>query len=196
MRQTRKIPHFPVNFCPFPGYFRLFLVIFDQFFIILGRSQAERLFLGLSGSLQLEGFIFGSIVAGEKNRLGGAMRMLLQWIGFGGLLACAAVSLWPFRFRRRWRSWHLYVPAVALVAYGVFELALPNPVNLNWQWRAVVALLFFIWLNGMAKLGVLAALMKRAGGSRRRLRRLPHRRWQMALAIPLALGCALVFWWG
>ena len=45
-----------------------------------------------------------------------------------------------------------------------------------------------------AKVVLLAFLMPQAGGSRRRLRRLPQRWWQLAAAVPIAAGCAFWFW--
>jgi hypothetical protein len=105
----------------------------------------------------------------------------------------AALSLWPFSFSRRWRSWNLYLPVAGLLLYGVFELSLPEETQPGWAMSMVMPLLLFLWINGIAKVVVLARLQDVAGGSRRRLRQQPQRRWQLAAAIPILAGCA---WWG
>ncbi len=122
------------------------------------------------------------------------MRELLQQAGYWGLAACGALSLWPFRFSRRWKSWNLYLPVAGLLSYGVFEAALPAEVDLRGDLAAVVALLFFLLLNGMAKVAILARLQETTGGSRRRLRRRPQRMLQLLAALPLAAGCAFWLW--
>lgn len=108
---------------------------------------------------------------------------------------CGVLSLWPFQFARRWKSWNLYLPIAGLALYGVYEGALPAEVEMRGQIALVVPLLLFLWLNGMAKVGLLVVLQDRAGGSRRRLRSQPQRRWQVALALPIILlACGLWFW--
>ena len=122
------------------------------------------------------------------------MRELLQQAGYWGLAACGALSLWPFRFSRRWKSWHLYLPVAGLLLYGIFEAALPAEVDVRDKMAAIVAWLLFLLLNGMAKVAILAQLQERAGGSRRRLRRQPQRIFQLLAALPIAAGCAFWFW--
>ena len=122
------------------------------------------------------------------------MRELLQQAGYWGLAACGALSLWPFRFSRRWKSWNLYLPVAGLLLYAVYEAALPAELDVRDDVSAPVAALLFLLLNGMAKVSVLALLQKKTGGSRRRLRRQPQRRWQLLAALPVAAGCALWFW--
>ncbi len=104
------------------------------------------------------------------------------------------LSLWPFRFRRRWKSWNLYLPFGGLLAYGLYEFQLPEEADVQGRLDIMLALLFFLWLNGMAKVALLAGLQEKAGGSRRRLRRLPQRSLQLLAAVPLAAGCAAWFW--
>ena len=122
------------------------------------------------------------------------MRELLQQAGYWGLAACGALSLWPFRFSRRWKSWNLYLPVAGLLLYGLYEFALPPEVDVRREMAILLPVLFFLWLNGMAKVALLAALQEKAGGSRRRLRRLPQRTWQLLAAVPIAAGCAFWFW--
>ncbi|MDD2239781.1 MAG: hypothetical protein PHO14_03885 [Kiritimatiellae bacterium] len=122
------------------------------------------------------------------------MRELAQQMSVLGLGVCGVLSLWPFPFSRRWQSWHLYLPVAGLALYAVFELALPTEVELGWRMSAVVAVLLFLWLNGIAKVALLAVLMEKTGGRRHRLRREPQRLWQGLLAIPLVAICAVWCW--
>ena len=111
-----------------------------------------------------------------------------------GIILCGGLSLWPLRFARRWKSWNLYLPVASLVLYAVYEEILPAEADVSAQMAIIVPVLLFLWLNGMAKVGVLAVLMAKAGGSRRRLRRQPQRQLQLAWALPILAGCALWFW--
>jgi hypothetical protein len=122
------------------------------------------------------------------------MREILLHASLAGMIACAGLSLWPFRFARRWKSWSLYLPVAGLALYGVYELALREDMMVRWRMAVVVALLLFLWINGMAKVALLAWLQEKAGGSRRRLRSQPQRRMQILLALPVAAGCAFWFW--
>lgn len=110
------------------------------------------------------------------------------------MVVCGVLSLWPFRFARRWKSWNLYVPVAGLALYGIYEFALPAEVEMGLRMALVVPMLLFFWINGMAKVVLLAALQEKAGGSRRRLRAQPQRRLQLAVALPIALACALWAW--
>lgn len=122
------------------------------------------------------------------------MREFIQWTCFGGLMLCGALSLWPFRFARRWMSWSLYLPVAGLVLYAFYEMAMPEVVDVRAQMSAIVPMMMFLWLNGIVKVGLLAVLMNRAGGSRRRLKRLPQRGLQVMLALPILAGCAFWVW--
>ena len=110
------------------------------------------------------------------------------------MLLCGVLSLLPFRFSRRWRSWTLYLPVAALVLYAGFELALPMEVDVQVGLMVLMPLLLFICLNGMAKVGVLAVLIKRAGLRRRHLRRMPQRSLQLLCALPILASCGFWFW--
>lgn len=116
--------------------------------------------------------------------------MLIQ-LAFAGVAACAALSLWPFSFARRWKSPGLYLPVLALAFYVLYEVALPEAGG---QIPAVLPLMLFVWVNGILKVIVLAILMDRSGGSRRRLRGQPQRRWQVILSLPVLLACAAWIW--
>ena len=121
-------------------------------------------------------------------------REVLEQAGWWGLVVCAGLSLWPFRLARRWKSWTLYLPVASLVGYGLYERARPEEIGGGGQTAAVLALLLFLWINGMAKVLWLAWLQQKAGGSRRRWRAQPQRLGQVLLAVPVAAGCAL-WWW-
>jgi len=122
------------------------------------------------------------------------MRELLQQAGFWGMAVCGVLSLWPVAFARRGKSWNLYLPVAGLALYGLYELALPPEVDQGWRMTAVVSLLLFLWLNGMAKVALLAVLQEKTGGSRRRLHREPQRMWQAILAAPILAGCLVWCW--
>lgn len=122
------------------------------------------------------------------------MRELVQAACFWGIVLAGGLSLCPLRFRRRWKSWNLYLPVAGLLLYGLYESVLPEEVDVRGEMALLLALLFFLWLNGMAKVALLAALQEKAGGSRRQLRRLPQRTWQLLAAVPIAAGCAFWFW--
>ena len=102
------------------------------------------------------------------------------------------LSLWPFTFFRRWKSPSLYLPVAGIFIYGICEWSMPEGMLMG---RTVVPMLLFLWVNGMAKVALLAVLLERSRGSRRRLRGQPQRLWQVALELPiLATGLALWFW--
>lgn len=112
----------------------------------------------------------------------------------GGIALCGILSLWPFRFARKWQSWNLYLPVAGITVYAIYEAALPAEVDVGGAMSFIVPVMLFLWVNGMAKVAVLRGLLERAGGSRRRLRALPQRGLQLAAALPIGLGCALWFW--
>jgi len=119
--------------------------------------------------------------------------MVLQ-AGFWGMALCVVLSAWPLRFRQRWWSWNLYLPVAGLALYGLYEYALPAEVPWGGRMAAVLPMLMFLWVNGMAKVMLLTALQEKAGGSRRRLRRLPQRFWQTVVALPILAACAAWYW--
>ena len=122
------------------------------------------------------------------------MRELLQMLCLWGIALCGGLSLWPFRFARKWESWNLYLPVAGITVYAIYEASLPAEVDVGGQMSLIVPLLLFLVLNSMAKVALLAVLMPKAGGSRRRLRRLPQRQLQLAAGLLIAAGCAFWFW--
>ncbi len=122
------------------------------------------------------------------------MREVVQFICLSGMILCGALSVWPFRFSQRWLSWSLYLPVAAVLLYGVYEFSLPAEIDIHRKMVFILPMLLFICLNGMAKVGLLVYWLPRAGGSRRRLRAMPQRRYQMAFAMPILLGCAVWVW--
>ena len=95
------------------------------------------------------------------------MREWVQAGCFWGIVAIGGLSLVPFRFRRRWKSWNLYLPFLALLAYGLYETLLPEEIDVRRDMSVLVPVLGFAWLNGIAKVAMLATFLEKAGGSRR-----------------------------
>ena len=102
------------------------------------------------------------------------------------------LSLVPFRFARKWKSWNLYLPVVALVLYGLYEVALP-PVDTGGRMVVILPLLFFLCLNGMAKVGLLLLLQNRARRRRRHLHDMPQIGPQFLLALGIAMACVAAY---
>ena len=124
------------------------------------------------------------------------MRELLQYASVAGMAAAGLLSLWPSPVGRRWKSWNLYLPFAGLAFYWIYELTLPAEMpEAGAPFSAVVPLLLFLWVNGMAKVGLLAVLQDKSGGSRRRLKRQPQRAWQAALALPILAASAFLWYW-
>ena len=122
------------------------------------------------------------------------MRELVQTACFWGIVLSGFLSLCPFRFRRRWKSWNLYLPVAGLLLYGLYESVLPEEIDVRFEMAFLLPWMFFLWLNGMAKVALLATLQEKAGGSRRQLRHLPQRTLQLLAALPIAAGCAFWLW--
>ncbi|HOU21703.1 MAG TPA: hypothetical protein PKX16_05710 [Kiritimatiellia bacterium] len=122
------------------------------------------------------------------------MREAVQAVCIWSMVLCGALSLWPFRFARRWKSWNLYLPVAGLLFYGLYEMALPAEVDVGIHMAVILSLQFLLWLNGMAKVAILAHLQAKSGGSRRRLRRQPQRLLQLVAAMVLAVACTGGFW--
>ncbi len=112
-----------------------------------------------------------------------------------GLAGCGLLSLWPFRFARRWKSWNLYLPVAGLACYGAYEWALPSEVDVARKMAFIVPLMIFLWLNGMAKVAILKWLQDHAHAHGRHLRSMPQRKWQLLAALPVAVGCLAWGWW-
>lgn len=102
-----------------------------------------------------------------------------------GMMICGLLSLAPFRLARGWRSWPLY-----LMGAGMLIFLLAGPGNAMSQ-AIMVTLVMFLWVNGMAKLGLMQLLLAYSGGSRRRMRAFPQRRFQLSLSIPILAFCLL-----
>lgn len=117
------------------------------------------------------------------------MREWLTTISVWGIAGCAVLSLIPFPFLQKWKSWNLYLPVAALVLYGVYEVSLPTE-DVKRQITFILPLFLFLFVNGMAKVVLLAALQNRASRERRHLRDMPQISLQLLLALPLAFICA------
>lgn len=110
-----------------------------------------------------------------------------DWIYFWAMMACGGLSAFPFRLARGWRAWPVFLMGLGL---GIFLLGGSGEPMGD---MAATALMMFLWLNGMAKLGLLQVWTAWTGGSRRRMRALPQRRILLATAAAILLGCAQWF---
>ena len=131
---------------------------------------------------------------GKEVGYAGKMSEVVQFVCLSGIILCGVLSVWPFRFSQRWLSWCLYLPVAAVLLYGFYEAALPAEIDIHRKMGFILPMLLFICLNGMAKVGVLAYWMPRARGSRRRLQTMPLRRIQVAISMPILLGCGAWVW--
>lgn len=121
------------------------------------------------------------------------MRELVSAVCVWGIGCCAVFSLLPFRFARKWKSWNLYLPVAALGLYGLYEIALPL-VDTSGRMTVILPLLFFLCLNGMAKIGLLVQLQNQARRRRRHLHSMPQLGPQLLLALLVAAACAAWYW--
>lgn len=110
-----------------------------------------------------------------------------DWISFWAMAACGALSAFPFRFARGGRVWPVATMVLGLGIYLAGDSEAPAGA------AATTALMMFVWLNGMAKLGLLQLAMAWSGGSRRRMRAMPQRRIQLAVAATILMVCAQWF---
>lgn len=106
-----------------------------------------------------------------------------EWMVLWAMVACGGLSLVPFRLARGWRCWPIGLMGVGLGLY------LLNGVEDATGQALMAALMMFLWLNGMAKMGLLRLMLAWAGGSRRRLLAMPQRRIQLALSAVILAGC-------
>ena len=103
------------------------------------------------------------------------------------MAACGGLSAFPFRMKRESRVWPVATIVLGLVIY------LAGGGGETTGEAAAAALMMFLWLNGMAKLGLLQVWSAWAGGSRRRMQVVPQRRILMATAAAILMGCAQWF---
>ena len=110
-----------------------------------------------------------------------------DWIYFWAMATCGGVAAFPFRMTSDDRLWPVATMFLGLGVYLAGGGAQPSGE------AAAAALMMFLWLNGMAKLGLLQLWTAWTGGSRRRMRAVPQRRIQLALAAAILVGCAQWF---
>ena len=106
---------------------------------------------------------------------------------FWAMAACGGLSAFPFRLAPGWRIWPVFIMGAGLGVY--LQGGGGEPMCA----AAATALMMFLWLNGMAKLGLMQLAKAWSGGSRRRMRAVPQRRIQLALAAAILVGCAQWF---
>ena len=110
-----------------------------------------------------------------------------DWIYFWAMATCGGVAAFPFRVARDRRIWPVATMVLGLGIYLTGGGGEPTGE------AAATALMMFLWLNGMAKLGLMQLAKAWSGGSRRRMRAVPQRRIQLALAAAILVGCAQWF---
>ena len=110
-----------------------------------------------------------------------------DWIYFWAMMACGGLSAFPFRLARGWRAWPVFLMGIGL---GIYLLGGSGEPMGD---MAATALMMFLWLNGMAKLGLLQLWTAWTGGRRRRMRAVPQRRIQLAVAASILMVCAQWF---
>lgn len=115
-----------------------------------------------------------------------------------GLLLCSAISLIPFQLSKGWKTRSIYLPFIGTASYTVYEMLMPVEMNIRIDMAFIMPMLLFLWLNGIAKLGILVLLRTRTQGDADLMRGFPQRRIQLAFSLSIALGCLLWFgkmWW-
>ena len=110
-----------------------------------------------------------------------------DWIYFWAMATCGGVAAFPFRMTSDDRLWPVATMFLGLGVYLAGGGAQPSGE------AAAAALMMFLWMNGMAKLGLLQLWTAWTGGSRRRMRAVPQRRIQLAVAASILMVCAQWF---
>lgn len=110
-----------------------------------------------------------------------------DWIYFWAMATCGGVAAFPFRVARDRRIWPVATMVLGLGVYLAGGGGEPTGE------AAAAALMMFLWLNGMAKLGLLQVWTAWTGGSRRRMQAVPQRRILLAVAAAILVGCAQWF---
>lgn len=106
-----------------------------------------------------------------------------------GLVLLMLLSLPPARLARGLRAPSLYLPVAGTILYFAHESLVPAGTVLRPERVLVNPLLLFLWLNGLARAGLLATLWRRAGGDPLLMDAQPHRGLQMLFTVPpLLLG--------
>jgi hypothetical protein len=115
-----------------------------------------------------------------------------------GLVLISALALIPFCFSKGWRTWSLYLPIIGTLLYLVYEALMQVGTNIRIDMLFIMPMLLFLWINGVAKAGILMAMLRKTNGETALIRAMPQRIIQMAFTLPIALGCFLWFakmWW-
>jgi len=115
-----------------------------------------------------------------------------------GFVLSSVLALIPFRLSKGWKTWSLYLPIIGTSFYLVYEALMPVDMNIRIDRRLSCLMLLFLWINGVAKAGILIAMLRRTHGEAALIQAMPQRTVQMAFTLPIALGCFLWFakvWW-
>ena len=126
------------------------------------------------------------------------MKETIQIICGIGLLLCCVLSLFPFRLSKGWKTKSLYLPVIGTLFYAVYEALMPVEINIRIDMAFIMPMLLFLWLNGIAKTGVMIAMQKKTHQDPELMQSFPKRIIQAAFTLMIAVGCFLWFgkmWW-
>jgi hypothetical protein len=72
-----------------------------------------------------------------------------------GFLICFILSLIPFPLSNGWKTGSLYLPVVGTLLYAVYESLIPAEWNIRTDLLFFLPVLFFLWINGIAKVWIM-----------------------------------------
>jgi len=121
------------------------------------------------------------------------MNTMLHSTCFWGIIACAVLSLLPYRLDRRWKAWPLYLPAAGLAFLVLYWCPVMEGVNAQADMRLILPLMLFVWVNGMVKVGLAWIVETLQANNPAGVMALPQRSIQLALGLSLLLGGAPLF---
>ena len=110
-----------------------------------------------------------------------------EWIYFWAMATCGGLSAFPYRLGRDRRNWPVMTMVLGLGIYLAGGGGEPTGE------AAATALMMFLWVNGMAKLGLLQLWTAWAGGSQRRMQAVPQRGILLGTAAAILVVCAQWF---
>ena len=118
----------------------------------------------------------------------------IQVISFFCLMMTGLISLIPFRLSKGWRSASLCLPIIGYAFYVVYDMSIPAKMNIRLDLAFIMPMLLFLWLNGIAKIGIMLAIKAKAGGIPAIMDCYPQRILQVAFTLPILLICGFRFY--
>ncbi len=114
------------------------------------------------------------------------------------MVLSAVLALVPFRLSNRWKTRSLYLPIIGTLFYLVYETRMPAEMDIRIDMAFIMPILLFLWLNGIARVGLLIVILRKTRGGAAPSHTIHQRIVQMAFTLPIALGSLLWFakmWW-